>query len=78
MQAAKALLEEQLVQEQSLRLAAEASKETLSQELAEQQSELDMARQQVCAQLALTGTDSPVDGLSSVYSHMLSPVFSAP
>lgn len=50
-QAAKALLEEQLVQEQNLRLTAEASKETLSQQLAEQQSALAAAKQQVCSQM---------------------------
>ena len=39
------------MQEQNLRLAAEASKENLSQQLAEQQSALATAKQQVCAQL---------------------------
>ena len=51
MQAAKALLEEQLRHEQKVRLAAEASKETLVQQLAEQGSALVAANQQVCAQL---------------------------
>ena len=51
LQAARALLEEQLVQERNLRLAVEASRETLSQQLAEQQSDLATAKQQVCTQL---------------------------
>lgn len=51
MQAAKALLEEQLRHEQKARLAAEASKEALVQQLAEQGSALVAANQQVCAQL---------------------------
>lgn len=51
MQAARALLEEQLVQEHNLRRAAEASRETLSQQLAEQQSDLATAKQQVCTEL---------------------------
>lgn len=47
MQAVKALLEEQLLHEQEARLAAEASSETLTQQLAKQQSALMAAHQQV-------------------------------
>lgn len=47
MQAVKAMLEEQLLHEQVARLAAEASNETLTQQLAEQQSALVAVHQQV-------------------------------
>lgn len=47
LQAAKVLLEEQVLQEQKGRLAAEASKDALSQQLTEQQSALAAAQQLV-------------------------------
>ena len=55
LQAAKVLLEEQVLLEQKGRLAAEASKDALSQQLAEQQSALAAAKQQVCVPTALIG-----------------------
>lgn len=48
-QAAKALMEEQLLHEQKARLAAEASNKTLTQQLAEQRSALVAVHQQVRA-----------------------------
>ena len=49
MQAANALLKEQLLHEQKARHLAEASKDTLSQQVDELQSALEAAKQQVCS-----------------------------
>lgn len=61
MQAAKAVLEEQVLLEQKGRLAAEASKEALSQQLTEQQSALAAAKQQVCVCVNSTDYHRQID-----------------